>query len=457
MSKDTYIQKRRQHLRTQASQPSDFIQRNYPFFLFISLVLYPIAMVWSMATESGNIYTRAMELLHNHTAAATLTVLIILLIEGGVIVAGIGASNDITEGSFAESGKDLQMFIGKLILFLSCYALSCTLSLDGSTQTTHWISETYAAPTLTTTDSIDQVFADRIGRQEAMIADARKMTWRGKITRKGQATIAGAQETIDRLESEYATAIAQLNASNQSRMAEWESETQENSGWAWYFSVFGQLIMMACIVLRTIYKSGENNLVHNLETLTGRDFDGDGQVGKPAEEASPTPKEQELEDRYRQAWESTPMTKEEIAAAVAAELERRSPQRRQVRPFGYQPEAESTGPQARATAPQRPDHTYPPQAVALVAQASQSTSPQVVKETVHVMVGDLKKNITTYYPRCWSKEQVGKKGSASQDTRRKNKDKVIGWAEELEQYGITAIINWDEYQSVTYKTQSHEQ
>jgi len=455
MGKDKYIQKRRQHLRNQSKAPSDFIDRNYPFFIFITLILYPIAMIWSITTESGNIYTRAFELLNHSAWATAVTIFFIILIEGGVLVAGIGASNDITEGSFAESGKDTQMFVGKLLLFIGCYALSFHLSLDGSTQTTQFLSEHYAPPTLITTDSIDEAFADRIARQEAMIEDARKMTWRGKITRKGQATITGAQETIAFLEKEYNEAVEAIDQKNETIIEEHDAQTEENSGWAWYFSVFGQVIMMVCIILRTIYKSGENNLIANLETLTGTDIDGDGHVGKaPAADTSPTPGG----EHHRQAPEADPRTAEQIAAAVAAEMDRRQPQRRQVRPFGHPPSSShSSGPQAsdeEQDEPVKHNTVEPVPPVPQDAQVETTPTPQVTTETVHVMVGDLKKNITTYYPRMFPKQVAGEKGSARESTRAKNKQKVQGWVAELEQYGIIAVINYSDYQPVTWKSKT---
>lgn len=434
MGKDTTIQKHRQELRKTAAEPRDFIDRNYSFFLLISFLLYPLAMLWSAITEGGNIYTRALDILHSPTLALVFTILVVLFIEACVVIGGVGASNDLTEGVFGEDSSHRNMFFGKLAIFVIAYAISFNLSLDGSKQTTWAVSKAMAPPALLATDSIDAEYRKRVERQEAIIGDARTMTWKGRITRKGSAIIADAQQQIGTIEAEWSTALSTVGAENDELVFAFEEKTGENANWAWYISIFGQLIMLICIVLRTIYKGGENNWLSNVETLTGHDIDGDGHVGKP-----PTTTASGAEPAH--------VDPQALAAAVAMALREEEPARRVVKPFQatHQPPTKPVGnaPQSRVV-----------EAVTPVAQQSQPDTahrPTVVTETVTktvmVRADRLRKNISTYYPRCFSKE-VTPKGSKTQATRATNREKIERWLKELKDCGITLQVNFEKYDQI---------
>jgi hypothetical protein len=454
MSKYSIIGRHRQHLQKEAARERDFIDRNYGFVLFITFILYPLALSWSIITEGGNIYTRAMEMVNNHSIALGATILIILLIEGGVIVAGMGASNDLTDGAIGAGSKDRSMFFGKLLIFSFCSLLSWNFSFDGSDQGTRWLSQKLSPPTEVSLDSIKNEYQQRIARQEAIIADARTMTWQGRITRKGSKIIDGAQTTIAQLELDQETAVRAAEVDNEDIQAAWDAKTEENAGWAWYVTGLGQIIMLFCIIIRTVYKSGENNLMMNLENLTNTDINGDGHVGKPDAEgsSSPTP-----DAGGHEAGEVAASALDEaaIAAAVAAELDRRAPKRRSV-PFmgrGETP-AHKSGPVAETGADDVVE-TEPVEAVPAVPQQSQPDTiveTQFVEKTVQVDVGELKKQITTYYPRCFSKKVAGKKGSARPSTIANNRQKVEAWVEQLEKHGIAANVNYEYYTPITWKT-----
>ena len=77
-------------------------------------------------------------------------------------------------------------------------------------------------------------------------------------------------------------------------------------------------------------------------------------------------------------------------------------------------------------------------------QPAAEPSPQVI------LVGDLKRNISTYYPRCFPKEVAGKKGSSREATRKANAEKVEAWRKELEGYGIRADIDYEQYKTIEW-------
>lgn len=81
--------------------------------------------------------------------------------------------------------------------------------------------------------------------------------------------------------------------------------------------------------------------------------------------------------------------------------------------------------------------------------------PQENKEasTKYIKVDEtrLKKNISTYYSRCFKISGKNPNGSNDQQVRDKNKDKVRKWARELlENFGVESRINLEQKEEITY-------
>ncbi len=425
MNKGTTIAKRRQYLRD-ANEQQDFLTRNYSVYLIISFLIYPLAAVYSAATEGGHLYTRFLDTMTNPWLAGGATLLLVIMIETGVIVFGRSVTNDLVEGVWGEDPAYKQMFFAKSVLFLACFAFSTTLSIQGARETTNALRTNLTPPTLVDADSVSARYDQQVALQLSTIEDARKMTWRGAITRKGQSIIDDARTSIDNIEAERSAALAAVANTNNNTTAEWEARTYSHGTWATALGGLGQLIQLLALIIGGIYRAGENNLVRNLEHITGRDIDGDGIVGHP------TPPAAELD--YDQ-----------IAGAVASRIQGEQ-QRKRV--AGFTPTPEDRLPKSEPIGPVAEAVQIP---VAPVAQPTQPVT-TVQTETVHVVVSDLKKEITTYYPRCFSKE-VTEKGSKYLDTQQKNRHRVEAKIKELRTYGIEANVNFETYQTpITWKS-----
>lgn len=419
MSKGTTIAKRRQYLRD-ANEQQDFLTRNYSVYLIISFLIYPLAAVYSAVTEGGHLYTRFLDTMTNPWLAGGATLLLVVMIETGVIVFGRSVTNDLVQGVWGEDPAYKQMFFAKAVLFLACFAFSTTLSIQGARETTNALRTNLTPPELVDADSVNARFDNQVALQLSTIEDARKMTWRGAITRKGQNIIDDARTSIDHIEAERSTALAAVANTNHNITQQWEARTHSHGSWATALGGLGQLIQILALVIGGIYRAGENNLVRNIEQMTGRDIDGDGIVGHP------TPAAVELD--Y-----------DEIAVAVASRIQGEQERKRVA---GFTPTPEDRLPKSIPTGPVAQVAHTP---VAPVAQQEQLA-------TVTVMVSDLKKEITTYYPRCFSKE-VTEKGSKQASTQQKNRQRVQAKIAELKQYGIEANVNFDNYTTpITWNT-----
>jgi hypothetical protein len=130
-----------------------------------------------------------------------------------------------------------------------------------------------------------------------------------------------------------------------------------------------------------------------------------------------------------------------VASRIQGEQQRK-------RVAGFTPTPEDRLPKSEPIGPVASAVQIP---VAPVAQAPQPVT-TVTTETVHVVVSDLKKEITTYYPRCFSKE-VTEKGSKYPATQEKNRQRVEAKIKELRTYGIEANVNFETYQTpITWKS-----
>lgn len=415
MNKGTTIAKRRQYLRA-ANEKEDFLTRNYSVYLIISFLIYPLAALYSAVTEGGHLYSRFLDTMNSPWLAGAVTLLLVIMIETGVIVFGRSATNDLVQGVWGEDPSYKHMFFAKAVLFIACYAFSTTLSIQGARETTTALRQNLTPPTLISQDSVNAIYDNKVALQLSTIEDARKMTWRGAITRKGQSIIDDARSSIDNIEQERNTALLSVQAANASTESDWWARTESHGNWALALGGLGQLIQLLALIIGGIYRAGENNLVRNIEAMTGKDIDGDGIVGHP------TPPAQ--------------IDYDEVAVAVANRLQQEP--RRQV--AGFQPTPKDHLPESKPTGPVAETQQFVHKGVPTVPQPTQA----VHTSTTHVMVADLKKEITTYYPRCFPKS-VTQKGSKQPVTQAANRRKVEQKIEELRAYGIEAQVDLEIY------------
>lgn len=442
MDKSTTFAKRKQEAR-KAKQNSDFISRNYNVYYIIGIILYPIAALYSAITEGGALFTRFQETLPVWLAVV-ITVLIVFMIETGVLIFGRSCVNDIRHGVFGEGPEFQRMFAVKTLFFIVFFGFSVFLSITGAPDTNHYIAEVQSPPTLIPLDSVEakyQIQVDSAHMEAQKYYNMR--TWAGRIASEDAARYNELMDIKLAKEDTLAVKVAAAKAENDRRTAEWRAAVGQTGSSAQWIAGLGQLVLLGSLIISVIYLTGEINLIDIAEDITGQDLNGDGKVGTSpplsgAEAKSPP----------------TELNPDAIAAAVAAEIDKRQPERRTIKFMGeHNPKGHSTGPDAKTvhTHVAEPVEPKPVEAVSPVAQAPQPVT-TVTTETVHVVVSDLKKEITTYYPRCFSKE-VTEKGSKYPATQQKNRQRVEAKIAELKQYGIDANVNFETYQTpITWKS-----
>jgi hypothetical protein len=450
MSKDSTILKRRQVLAAKMTEPKDFMSRNLSIFLVVGWVIYPIAMLYSAITEGGHLFSRFSETMGSPVVAAIVTLLLVVMIEVGVIMFGRSTVDDLVEGVAAEDASFQRMFVAKLILFLACFATSTTLSITGASETTAFIRRSQDPPVQLVPDSIQQRYDHLLALQAATIQDARTMTWKGKITREGSKIIQTAQAEIRKIEDQRNLELAKLTETNTTTLSEWMARTDQHSNWATWLSGLGQLIMLLTLIITGVYRAGEMQCVEPQSQSQSTSPTPSGQGASASQPAAAAPAGASLDPAA-------------LAALVAAELERQQgATRKVVKPFqaaSPPPSSSGNGPKAQAVGPQ--PTTQPVGSDTSVAQESQpptgaaptaphSAEPTVVERTVAVRIDKLKRDVATYYPRCFSKA-VTEKGSANPATCQRNRAKVEELVQELRQCGVEAIIDFSQYKQILWK------
>jgi hypothetical protein len=451
MGKDSTILKRRQVLAAKMNEPKDFMARNLQIFLVVGWIIYPIAMVYSAITEGGHLFSRFSETMGSPIIAAIVTLLLVVMIEVGVIMFGRSTVDDLVEGVAAEDASFQRMFVAKLILFLACFVTSTTLSITGAGETTAFIRKSQDPPVQLAPDSIQQRYDHLLALQAATIQDARTMTWKGKITREGSKIIQTAQAEIRKIEDQRNKELAALEQTNTTTLSEWMERTHQHSNWATWLSGLGQLIMLLTLIITGVYRAGEMQCIEAPQSQSTSSPTPSGQGASASQPAAAG------------AGSSASIDPAALAALVAAELERQQGAgRKVVKPFqaaSPPPSSSGNGPKAQAVGPQ--PTPQPVGADTSVAQESQpptgaaptdshSAAPTVVERTVAVRIDKLKRDISTYYPRCFSKA-VTEKGSANPATCQRNRAKVEALVQELGQCGVEAEIDFVTFKQILWK------
>jgi hypothetical protein len=252
--KNKALQKER--ARLEQTSEKDFVSRNYWVKWAALYLLYPIVALWSAFTAGGHLFTHFSKTFNSFEVAIGLTVVVAVLIEAGKYIFGSSALDDLYDGVFSEGIAPIIAFVLKLTAAIIIFYFSVNLSLQGGPVVAdYWKSET-APPELLSSAPIEEKYDGLVAQQEAIINDARNMTWKGVIVRKGQSIIMAANEEIKRLNQERAERLRNAETVNAATVAEWESETATTGAWFLGFAGLGELLALIILIFCVNYEAG---------------------------------------------------------------------------------------------------------------------------------------------------------------------------------------------------------
>jgi hypothetical protein len=252
--KNKALQKERERL--QQTSDKDFVSRNYWVKWAALYLLYPIVALWSAFTAGGHLFAHFSNTFNDVTTALIFTFIIAVMIEAGKYVFGSSAMDDLYDGVFSEGIAPIIAFILKLVAAIIIFYFSVSLSIQGGPVVAdYWKSET-APPELIDSAPIEEKYNDLVAQQEAIINDARNMTWKGVIVREGQRIIRAANAEITRLNKERTEALEIARNDNAETVAAWESETATTGVWFLGFAGLGELLAVIILIFCVNYEAG---------------------------------------------------------------------------------------------------------------------------------------------------------------------------------------------------------
>lgn len=252
--KNKALQKERARLEQIADK--DFISRNYWVKWAALYLLYPIVALWSAFTAGGHLFTHFSKTFNSFTIAIALTVVVAVLVEAGKYIFGSSALDDLYDGVFSEGIAPIIAFVLKVVAAIVIFYFSVSLSLQGGPVVAeYWKSETKPPETVSMAP-IEEKYNNLVAQQEAIINDARNMTWKGVIVRKGQAIILDANKEIKRLNQERTEALRNARNDNAATVAEWETETATTGQWFLGFAGLGEILALIILIFCVNYEAG---------------------------------------------------------------------------------------------------------------------------------------------------------------------------------------------------------
>lgn len=295
MSKNTLIERRKQTLQNQGEKT--FMVRNFPLYIFLMFLIYPLAALFSGMTEGFYVFSNFQTTLNSNTQALILTAIIVVLIEGGSIILGKSMFEDIRHGAIGGSGSEVFVFVLKTIGFLICYTFSVILSIGGAPQTTERVKEQRSPIVLVSIDSIHQKYDALLAIEDEDIGKANSMTWKGKIVEDGRDIIKAAKERKSEIDQDRRNDIEKAEAENKRRQDKYNAATLATGKWTMKFTGIGQLLMLICLFFSYGYQSAEAEEMginpsvsgSNVTRSTGAFFQGVNSASSTLNTIGPTP------------------------------------------------------------------------------------------------------------------------------------------------------------------------
>lgn len=233
-----------------------FIARNFLLKVVMCFVLYPIAALLSGMTEGMHLYINMEQTFASAGISITLTLLFVILIEAGQYFALNGVVDDLREGVVAESRHHVVSFVIKLALAIILLIASISLSIQGAPIANEYFKKKSSPIALVNTDSINARYDAQIATENAAIDKASKITWHGKIVEGGQKIITKAQGQKAIIEENRRAELAQAEAENQYRQADYNGKLEHSGLWFTRFAGIGELLKLICLIFLGNYEAG---------------------------------------------------------------------------------------------------------------------------------------------------------------------------------------------------------
>jgi len=253
---NTALTKEMQRVQDKAASDTNFVTRNFPLKIVLFWTLYPVAAVWSAFTEGSHLFHHFLNTTNNESVSWIITIIIVIALELGKFFFSKSALDDIDEGVFGEDIFHQLSFVMKVVGAVGCFWFSISLSIQGAPVVAEDWKESTSPIALVSADSVNAIYDARIEKQELIIADARNMTWKGRITRNGQAVIKQAQAEISEIEDDRRAALSATDQENLDRKTEYNDEIADSGVWFTRFTGIGEALAILCMLFAGNYEAG---------------------------------------------------------------------------------------------------------------------------------------------------------------------------------------------------------
>lgn len=248
----------------------NFVERNFPLKVVLFWALYPVAAIWSAFTEGSHLHHHFLNTINNVTISLIVTLIIVAAIETGKFFFTKSALDDLDEGVFGDDWHHQAAFLLKTVGAVGCFWFSISLSMQGAPVVAEDYKESTSPIELVSADSVNAVYDARIAKQEAIIQDARNMTWKGAIVRNGQKVIRDAQAEMKLIEDDRRAALAAADEENQLRKSDYGDEIASSGTWFTRFTGIGEGLAILIMLFAGNYEAGaRRNLSSPTPARTG--------------------------------------------------------------------------------------------------------------------------------------------------------------------------------------------
>jgi len=234
----------------------DFLARNYHIRSLFAWLLYPLAVVVSLATGGVFLIDWLARTTDHPIASVVIGLVLAAGIEVGKYVIGSGTMQDIFDRTWQHGTHHLVFFALKALTCALIFATSAWISIGGAPMSASFFVRTTQTPTPPDLDAVARPFDEAIARQEVLIADARKMTWRGRIVREGRNIISRAQGEIARIERERQAALEAARSAHEQALANMAHTATVSGTWLTRFAGLGEVLGLLILFVLAAYEHG---------------------------------------------------------------------------------------------------------------------------------------------------------------------------------------------------------
>jgi len=259
----------------------NFITRNYAMKIAFSYVLYPLATLLCAATSAVHLWVNFSTTISIPAIAGIMTAIIIIFLEVAKYFSADSVMDAVRDGIFSKPRPHRNAFFVVLSLMVLSYSISVFLDWKGAPIA----AEYFKAKTdpikgqLVSTDSINAYYDSRVAAETQVIADAKRMTWKGRVVERGQKLINKAQDTKITIEEQRQAALAAADAENGLIRTDYEEKATNAGFWFQNLVGLGIAVQFLSMFFISVYNDGAK---YDLEKLFGIDINGDGHIGAPS-------------------------------------------------------------------------------------------------------------------------------------------------------------------------------